>query len=146
MIPPTETLYIKKGRRYIPWGNLSDRDWHDGDPMQIGTFRLIHCPAPGHYRYQHDVIPDTAAFLAACDVAQVAMENAMAERAVYTPDGGFTYTAQQQAIIERFRKEMAAAGAMLPVFWQSSSPRDIAEAGIAAVRALAADLSPSQAA
>jgi hypothetical protein len=51
VIPPTETLYIKKGRRYIPWGNLGDRNWHDGDPMRIGTFRLIHCPAPGHYRF-----------------------------------------------------------------------------------------------
>ena len=104
--------------------------------MPVGSFRLTYCVAPGHYRYSHGVMPDTAAFLAAAEVAQVAMERAMAEAAMSGPGNGNTYTPQQRQIIERFRQEMAAAGALMPTWWHSSSAREIAQAGIDAVRRL----------
>ena len=129
------TLYVKRGRRYIPWGHL-EQDWHrDGDLMPIGTFRLVHCPAPGHYRTTHDVTPDTAAFLAAAEIAAAAMEQAMRERAVAVPQLGNTpYTAEQRRLIEQFRQDMAATGALVPSYWTSSSAYEIARAGIQAVR------------
>ena len=129
------TLYVKKGRRYIPWGHL-EQDWHrDGDPMQAGTFRLVHCPAPGHYRTTHDVTPDTAAFLAAAELAAVAMEETMRERAKAVPQPSNTpYTAEQRRLIEQFRQDMAAIGALVPSYWTHASAREIAQAGIDAVR------------
>ncbi len=44
----TETLYVKKGRRYVPWGTMVDR-W-DPDVMRVGQCRLTYCPEQGHKR------------------------------------------------------------------------------------------------
>lgn len=130
------TLYVKKGRRYIPWGHLEE-NWHQ-DPMPAGTFRLVHCVESGHCRTTHDVTPDTAAFLAAAEVAAMAMEEEMRQRAVALPQLGNTpYTAEQRRLIEQFRADMAAAGALLPSYWTSSTAREIAQAGIDAVREVA---------
>ena len=65
-------LYIKKGKRYVPWGNLEDRSYFQ-DVMKVGTFQLVHCVESGHYRYRHNVTPDSAAFVAAAFVAVVAV-------------------------------------------------------------------------
>lgn len=135
------TLYTKHGRRYIPYGNTSDWKYHDGDLMRAGEFRLTHCVGDGSTRYIYNVTPDNAAFLAACSIAQVAMEQAMQEAAISKPEP-MTYTAKQHEIIERFRQEMAAAGGMLPVFWRNSSAAEIAAAGIAAVRAAVGEVQP----
>jgi len=127
------TLYVKKGRRYQPWGHL-EKNWHH-DPMPIGTFRLVHCFAPGHYRTRSDVTPDTAAFLAAAELAAVAMEEAMRERAKAVPQPSETpNTAEQRRLIEQFRQDMAATGALVPSYWTHASAREIAQAGIDAVR------------
>jgi len=127
-------LYEKRGRRYIPWGN-GDRWDSDRDAMPIGGFRLIHCPAPGHYRYRHDVTPDRAAFAAAAMHCEHAMVEAMNTAAMARPGarGPVPYTAEQRAIIERFRRDMAAAGALVPEWWTSASAEDIARAGVEAV-------------
>ena len=128
-------LYEKRGRRYIPWGNGQSR-WHDHDGMAIGEFRLIHCPAPGHYRQRIVLPPDRAAFLAAAEEAQNAMEEAMAVAAVAKPQlaMGQLLTPEQLAIVDRYRAEMAAAGAHLPSWWVGTSAAMIAKAGIDAVR------------
>ncbi len=128
-------LYEKRGRRYIPWGNGQSR-WHDHDDMAIGEFRLIHCPAPGHYRQRTILQPDRAAFLAAAEEAAQAMEEAMAAAAVAKPQPamGVLMTPEQMAIINRYRAEMAVAGAHLPSWWVGASAATIARAGIDAVR------------
>jgi hypothetical protein len=136
------TLYTKHARRYVPYGNVSDWRYHDGDIMRSGEFRLTHCVGDGSTRYIYSVTPDTAAFLAACSIAQVAMEKAMGEAATAQTDSTMTYTPQQQEIIKRFRQEMAAAGGMVPVFWRNSSAAEIAAAGIAAVQAAAGEVQP----
>jgi hypothetical protein len=102
--------------------------------MKAGTFRLTFCAGEGSYRYQYDVAPDTAGFVAAAQIARVAMESAMQAAAVGRPLGTSMYTKRQQEIIERFRQEMAAAGGLLPSMWQQSSVHEIAQAGIDAVR------------
>ena len=127
------TLYTKQGRRYVVWGDTEHWDVNH-DNMRVGTFRLTHCSSPGAYRYRHDVTPDTAAFLAACEVAAAAMEREIATAAAARPFTNSAYTPEQQAIIERFRSEMAATCVVPPVWWRSSSAREIAEAGIDAVR------------
>lgn len=135
------TLYTKQGRRYVPYGNVSDWRYHDGDIMRAGEFRLTHCVADCSNRYVYNVTPDNAAFLAACSIAQVAMEQAMREAAISKPEP-MTYTAKQHEIIERFRQEMAATGSLVPACWRNSSAADIAAAGIAAVRAAAEEVQP----
>jgi hypothetical protein len=137
-IQPTITLYVKKGRRYVPYGNVSD--WHhDGDRMQAGEFRLTHCVGDGSTRYYYNVTPDNAAFLAAAGIAQVAMEEAILEAAEVKPLDIHLYTPRQQEIIERFRCELAAAGSLLPVYFRTGMACDIAAAGVAAVQAAAGE-------
>jgi hypothetical protein len=128
----THQLYIKQGRRYIPWGN--GRHWDaDHDAMEAGSFRLIHCPAPGHYRTRHDVTPDTARWAAAAMIAQQAMEDAMRKRAIAQPQVQ-PYTDRQLRLIEQFRRDMAAAGGLVPSYWRHGTPFEIAQEGIDAVR------------
>lgn len=129
----TEPFYIKRGRRYVLWGNLADWN-HDNDAMPVGTFRLIHCPEPGHYRTRHDVTPDTAAFLAAAMIAHHAMEEAMFAAAKATPRAPKPKTSRQRELTEQFRNDMAAEGALLPTYWQHGTAWEIAQAGIEAVR------------
>lgn len=125
----TETLYIKKGRRYFPWGNHSFAN----DIMKAGTFRLTYCPEDGHYRYTYDVTPDTASFLAAACIAQWSMEQAILEKAKSAPKPQPEWTEEQKKLIEKFRDDMAKTGALIPEYWTSSTAYEIAQAGIKAV-------------
>jgi hypothetical protein len=128
----SEVVYVKRGRRYVP---VSDWERHEGDRMKCGTFRLTYCYADGLRRYAYDVTPDTASFMAACELARQAMEDAINKAAIAKPSQDVTpYTKRQMAIIERFRAEMAEAGGLVPSWWQHSSSRDISQAAIDAVR------------
>lgn len=135
----TQTLYIKKGRKYEVWGNFAGRTFGDrsrlidGDALPVGTSRLTYCPAPGHSRYSYQVNPDHAAFLAAAEVARHAMEEAIRESSaaqVFRPE---QYTPEQQAILDRCTKEMREAGILSPG-WTSGVAHEVAQAGIDAVR------------
>lgn len=126
-------LYKKIGRRYVVWGDAKQWSY---DPMRAGQFRLTYCPRDGAGRYSYDVTPDTAGFVAAAEIAREAMESAIDEAAKSKPKPPLVpYTKRQLAIIEKFRSDMAAAGAMVPHWWTTSSSRDIALAGVDAVRA-----------
>ena len=130
------TLYEKRGRRYHVWGD--HQEWHrEGDILRVGQSRLVTCLEPGAYRYIYGVKPDAAAFVAAAQVAAHAMAEAMHEKAKYAPQaGGTPHTPEQQKLIEKFRDDMAAAGALVPTYWMSSTASEIAQAGIDAVRRL----------
>ena len=130
------TLYTKKGRRYVVWGNLQDHDWHRKDAMRAGTFRLTYCPEDGSRRHISDVTPDTAAFAAAAAIAQRAMEQAILERAKAHPlPRESPTTPEQEAIIRKFRDDMIAAGGLMPAYWEYATAYEIAKAGVDAVKA-----------
>jgi hypothetical protein len=131
----TTPLYEKRGRRYYLWGNGEHWDTQT-DAMQAGTCRLVYCPEPGFYRYRYDVTLDTAAFLAAAEVARHAMEEAMHEKArsATAMSQAVPWTPEQKRLIQQFERDMNATGAFLPTHWLQSTPRDIAQAGIDAVR------------
>lgn len=138
----SEALYVKRGRRYYLWGNaLTHGERFDRDPMSAGMTRLTYCPRPGHLRYSYDIKPDHAAFLAAAEIARLEMEEAIAKAARSKPSASSKYTKQQKEIIERFRQEMADAGGLLPDYWHSGSPTEIAQAGIDAVARAMANVS-----
>lgn len=125
-------LFQKIGRRYVPWGN--DQQW-GSDVMKSGECRITFCAGNGERRFTYGVTPDTAGFVAAAEVARVAMEQAMQAAAIGKPRGQLTmYTKRQREIIEQFRADMAAAGGLIPTWWEVSSARDIAQAGVDAVR------------
>lgn len=129
------TLYLKAGRRYAVWG---DAEQYDHDMMRAGQWRMTYCAQDGLHRYRYDVRPDTASFLAACELARDAMEEAIRQQAIARPQLGVTpYTRKQLQLIERFRADMAAAGGFAPTHWTHSSAGDIAQAGIEAVRRFA---------
>lgn len=131
----TETLYVKKGRRYVPWGTMVDR-W-DPDVMRVGQCRLIYCPEQGHKRYVYDVTLDTAAFVAAAQVAQHAMEEAILQKAIARPSADLTpYTEEQYALIQEFRQSMYQLGGLVPSYWVHGTAYEIAQAGINAVKQL----------
>lgn len=124
------TLYEKKGRKYVP----VSVSWHDReqDSMGVGEFRLTYVYAEGGRRYEYKVTPATAAWVAAAMIARVAMEDAIRKQSVSVTDT-FEYTSKQKAIIEKFKSDMAAAGALMPRWWQEASPHEISKAAIEAV-------------
>jgi len=125
------TLYEKRGRRYHVWGD--DQDWHR-DTMRVGESRLVVCTEPGAYRYVYDVAPDRAGFVAAAQIAAHAMVEAMTAKAKAEPQpGGVPYTPEQLQLIEQFRSDMVATGALVPTYWTIPGPHEIAQAGIDAV-------------
>lgn len=126
------TLYEKIGRRYVP---VSER-WHrscDEDQMKVGTFRLTYCYTDGGRRYEYDVTPVTASWIAAAMIAKEAIEQAITEAASAKPSEPRAYTKKQQQIIKKYRAEMAAAGGNFPNWWSVGSARDISEAAIKAL-------------
>ena len=126
---PTETLYKKVGRKYVPVAAYW-HERHDTDQMSVGTFRLTYAHADGGRRYEYDVTPATAPIVAAMMIAKKAMEDAMREASKMRPSGTVLYTKKQLATIERFRAEM---GGLFPSWWTERMPHEIAEAGIKAV-------------
>jgi hypothetical protein len=46
---------------------------------------------------------------------------------------GVTYTPEQLQLIEQFRSDMAATGALVPTYWTIPGPHEIVQAGINAV-------------
>ena len=128
----SETLYVKRGDQYVPWGNTESLTT-DRQGMKAGTFRLIQCSGDGAYRIRTDVTPDTAAFIAAATIAQDAMEKALLEASRMEPTVSTSLTAKQRKILDRFQDQMIKAGGLVPHYWQIKSPNEIATAGVNAV-------------
>ena len=125
------TLYEKRGRKYVP---VQDR-WGDGrDCMNVGQFRLTYCYSEGGRRYEYDVTPATASFVAAATVARQAMEDAIRAKVVSNVHIKVPYTKKQLEILSRFRKEMADAKGLFPLWWENTSACDLSEAAIKAVQ------------
>lgn len=126
----TEPLFKKVGRRYVPVQTYW-HEHHDIDRMAVGTFRLTYAYCDGGRRYEYDVKPDTAGFVAAAMVAKVAMEDAIKSASTLRPSGVTRYTKAQMECIERFQKEMAG---LAPTHWQGAAAHEIADAAIRAVQ------------
>lgn len=130
------TLYRKDGRRYVP---VLDLDLQTGDKLKLGEFRLTYAYRDGGRRYSYDVRPDTAGFLAAAEIARHAMEermNAMAQSCTMQM-GRIPLNARQKRAVSEAKAILADAGLAAPHWWSHASSRDIAEAGIEAVRTFA---------
>lgn len=131
-----ETLYrkVQRGKRTTYQVAYSAQSWDTPDLMRPGTLRIVYAHADGGRRYEYDVTPDTAGFMAAATVARQAMEDAIKHAAQAKPMGVMHYTKQQMAVLADCRARMEACGALLPTHWGHTSAHDISQAAIDAVR------------
>ena len=125
----TEAVYRKVGRKYVPVSAYW-HEQHDIDRLPAGSFRLTYAYADGGQRYEYQVTPDTAGFVAAALVAKHAMCEAITEAARMRPSTPAKYTKKQQALIAQFKRDM---GGMMPSWWTENQSYAIADAAIKAV-------------
>ena len=129
----TETLYRKVGRKYVPF----EIRWTDPrDGMKVGTFRLCYAYSEGGKRYEYDVRPDTAGFVAAATLYRTKIEAAIKDAATSRPvePTGQPYTKRQKAVLDECRAKMAAVGLLHPIWWQQASDYEISQAAIDAMK------------
>lgn len=122
-----ETWFRKVGRKYVP---IVEAEKYDYITMPANGFTLTY-RQDGLTQWEYEVRPDNAGFMAAAMVARAAMEAAINEAATYKPQASMRpYTKRQLALIEQFKADM---GMRYPAWWEQTSARDIAQAGIDAV-------------
>jgi len=126
---PTEAIYKKVGRKYVP---VSAR-WHEDsstDSMTAGTFRLTYAHKDGCRRFEYDVTPATAPAAAAMMIAKTSIEESLRRECSMRPSGQQAYTKKQMALIEQFKKDMDG---FYPSHWTEQSAHTISDAAIKAV-------------
>ena len=131
---PTDPLYKKHGRRYVPAYSVAEWDYGK-DRMAVGTFRLTYAYQDGGRRYEYDVTPDTAGWAAAALLAKHAMVEAVRHAATQhrpATSSVALLTKKQQQAVAQARAILTGAG-VLSSMWESASPESIADAAIAAV-------------
>lgn len=132
-ITETEILYRKEGRRYIPTYSLAAWNY-DGDMMPVGSFRLVHAYSDGGRRYEYNVTPDTAAWVAAATLAVHAMTEAIHKANQLTIASSTPWTKKQQDAIAQANAILEAAGIWGRRGWTTAQAYDVAQAGIDAVK------------
>jgi predicted outer membrane protein len=124
-----EVLYKKIGKRYIPTFNVERS--YDNDLMKPGTFRLTYCYTDCGRRYNYDVTPDTASFVAAAEMFRYEMEQAVLEasKAVEQQDKDYSkrYTKEQKQVIAQCRDLLDKSGVTTPLWWQHRSGWDMSK-------------------
>jgi len=122
-----ETWYRRlPNGRYSPIGEAEKNDY-----MVMPDGFVLAYRKDGMTCYEYEVKPDTAGFVAAATVSRAAMEDALRKAASYKSAEPVPYTKRQLALIEQFKRDM---GMDYPRWWKETSARDIAQAGIDAVR------------
>ena len=126
-----EVLYRKVGRKYVPAFNAESSTRYDYDMMKPGTFRLTYCYTDCGRRYNYDVTPDTASFVAAAEMFRYEMEQAVLEasKAVEQQDRDYSkrYTKEQKQTIAQCRDLLDKSGVTTPLWWQHRSGWDISK-------------------
>lgn len=124
-----EVLYRKIGKRYIPAFNVERS--YDNDLMKPGTFRLTYCYTDCGRRYNYDVTPDTASFVAAAEMFRYEMEQAVLEasKAVEQQDRDYSkrFTKEQKQVIAQCRDLLDKSGVTTPLWWQHRTGWDMSK-------------------
>lgn len=117
-----ETLYIKKGRRYKPWGTI-----YDINGLPEGTHLVV--VKPGSQSMLYNVEPDRAALLAAMREATEAMIGAMREASELQPQQ-VPITQEQRDLLDKLKVTGFNAS-----IWRRGGLRDMVDAGMKALEA-----------
>lgn len=131
-----EDLYrkIQQGKRVKYELAYSAKSWDAPDLMKPGTFRMTYAYSEGGRRYEWDVTPDTASFVAASMLFKEAMENAIKAKVIATPQGTSMYNKKQLAALEKCKQIMVEANMLLPTHWTHTSAWELSEAAVNAIR------------
>lgn len=116
-----DTLYIKKGRRYKPWGMI-----YDLNGLPQGAHLVVVKPSSQSMLY--NVEPDRAALLAAMREATEAMIDAMREASELQPQQ-VPITQEQRDLLDRLK----ATGFNASI-WSRGGLRDMIDAGMEAIK------------
>lgn len=117
-----DTLYIKKGRRYKPWGMI-----YDLNGLPEGAHLVV--VKPGSQGLLYNVEPERAALLAAMREATEAMIDAMREASELQPLQ-VPITQEQRALLDKLK----ATGFNASV-WSRGGLHDMIDAGMKALEA-----------
>lgn len=117
-----DTLYIKKGRRYKPWGMI-----YDLNGLPEGAHLVV--VKPGSQSMLYNVEPDRAALLAAMREATEYMIDSMRE-ASELQSQQVPITQEQRDLLDKLK----ATGFNASV-WSRGSLRDMIDAGMKALEA-----------
>lgn len=119
------TYYTKQGRRYVP--AIYAEPWGHDDAMKPGQARLVTCAPDGMRRYTYDVTPDAAAVIAALDLAEQSMAEAMHRAA------GECKVMDRVAMPPKCRKlaaelaaELTKARVTVPPWWSATTAAKVA--------------------
>lgn len=115
-----ETLYIKKGRRYKPWGMI-----YALGGLPQGTHLVV--VKPGSQSMLYNVEPDRAALLAAMREATEAMIDAMREASELQPQQA-PITQEQRDLLDKLK----ATGFNASI-WSRGGLHDMVYAGMKAL-------------
>lgn len=128
------TYYVKQGRRYVP--AIHAEPWGHDDAMKPGQARLVTCAPDGMRRYSYDVTPDAAAVVAALDLAELAMMEAMNKAAVdCRVMDRVTLPPKCRKLAAELAAAMKKSGVTTPPWWQPSTAASIAQAARKALEA-----------
>lgn len=121
------TYYTKQGRRYVP--AIHAEPWGYDDAMKPGQARLVTCAPDGMRRYSYDVTPDAAAVIAALDLAELAMMEAMDKASVkckVMDHVGLPPKCRELA--DELAAELTKARVAGPPWWKTPAISEIAKA------------------
>jgi hypothetical protein len=127
----TETLYRKKGRRYLPIGIHEDAR-HTHYPM--GASLVWARPDGGGVLTRYGIEPADAALLAASERVKDVMIDAMRNASYMRPTGAQGRRPLTEKQKRAWKAYVAVAGEESSLILQGASLSDIAEAGINVLR------------
>lgn len=124
----SEILYRKVGRKYVPYL----RSFSFDEPslhVPIGKYALIYAFAENGRSYSYQATPDTAGFIAAVHAFKHEFVDAINRRIPATPteNPAKHWTKKQKALIDKFRDDMVATGALKPIEWQYLYPDELVD-------------------
>lgn len=117
----SQTLYIKRGRRYIPVREHSSEVY---DSLPHGQY--VVTVTTGSTRLRRVDTPATDEVLAAVEQLREAMQDAMREANTSKLDSSTPLTPEQQAAAEKLRRSLGN----LTVTYRGASMSDVVDAGL----------------
>jgi len=120
----SQTLYIKRGRRYVPVREHSPEVY---DSLPYGQY--VVTVTEGSTRMRRVDTPATDEVLAAVEKLRSAMEDAMREANTSKLDSPMPLTPAQQAAAAKLRESLGS----LTVTYRGASMTDVVDAGVKAL-------------
>jgi hypothetical protein len=117
----SQTLYVKKGRKYVPVREHSSEVY---DSLPYGQY--VVTVSEGSTRLKRVDTPASAEVLVAVEQMREAMQDAMRDANTSRLDSSTPLTPEQQAAADKLRKSLGS----LMVTYRGASMSDVVDAGV----------------